>query len=330
MGIKLSLLAVLALVLVAFVGVKAAGMSYLFGVTVPYLAFVLFLGGFTYRVLKWARSPVPFRIPTTSGQQKSLPWVKPNKLDNPSTKLATVGRMALEVLLFRSLFKNTKMEFLDGPKITYQWEKWLWLAGLAFHYSFFVIVIRHLRFFTEPVPGFVHLTESLDGFLQVGLPGLYLTDLVFLAAVTYLFIRRVVIPQVRYISLPADYFPLFLLLGLGITGVLMRYFWKVDIIKVKELAMSLATLRPAVPDGIGVLFFIHLFLVSTLIAYFPFSKLMHLGGIFLSPTRNLPNDSRIRRHVNPWNYPVKVHTYEEYEDDFREKMIEAGLPVEKE
>lgn len=330
MGIKLSLLAVLALVLVAFVGVKAAGMSYLFGVTVPYLAFVLFLAGFTYRVLKWARSPVPFRIPTTSGQQKSLPWVKQNKLDNPSTKLATVGRMALEVLLFRSLFKNTKMEFLDGPKITYQWEKWLWLAGLAFHYSFFVIVIRHLRFFTEPVPGFVHLTESLDGFLQVGLPGLYLTDLVFLAAVTYLFIRRVIIPQVRYISLPADYFPLFLLLGLGITGVLMRYFWKVDIIKVKELAMSLATLRPAVPEGIGVLFFIHLFLVCTLIAYFPFSKLMHLGGVFLSPTRNLPNDSRIRRHVNPWNYPVKVHTYEEYEDEFREKMIEAGLPVEKE
>jgi len=330
MGIKLSLLAVLALVLVAFVGVKAAGMSYLFGVTVPYLAFVLFLGGFTYRVLKWARSPVPFRIPTTSGQQKSLPWVKQNKLDNPSTKLATVGRMALEVLLLRSLFKNTKMEYLQGPKITYQWEKWLWLAGLAFHYSFFVIIIRHLRFFTEPVPGFVHLTESLDGFLQVGLPGLYLTDLVFLAAVTYLFIRRVIIPQVRYISLPADYFPLFLLLGLGITGVLMRYFWKVDIIKVKELAMSLATLRPAVPEGIGVLFFIHLFLVCTLIAYFPFSKLMHLGGIFLSPTRNLPNDSRMRRHINPWNYPVKVHTYEEYEDDFREKMIEAGLPVEKE
>lgn len=330
MGIKLSLLAVLALVLVAFVGVKAAGMSYLFGVTVPYLAFVLFLGGFTYRILKWARSPVPFRIPTTSGQQKSLPWVKPNTLDNPTTKLATVGRMALEVLLFRSLFKNTKMEFLDGPKVTYQWEKWLWLAGLAFHYSFFVIVIRHLRFFTEPVPGFVHMTESLDGFLQIGLPGLYLTDLVFLAAVSYLFIRRVIIPQVRYISLPADYFPLFLLLGLGITGVAMRYFWKVDIIKVKELAMSLATLRPAVPEGIGVLFFIHLFLVCTLIAYFPFSKLMHLGGIFLSPTRNLPNDSRIRRHVNPWNYPVKVHTYDEYEDHFREKMIEAGLPVEKE
>jgi nitrate reductase gamma subunit len=244
--------------------------------------------------------------------------------------LQTVGRMALEVLLFRSLFKNTKMEFREGPKVTYQWEKWLWLAGLAFHYSFFIIIVRHLRFFIEPVPGFVHLTETLDGFLQVGLPGLYITDLLFLAAVSYLFIRRVIIPQIRYISLPADYFPLFLFLGLGITGVLMRYFTKVDVVKVKELAMGLATLRPTVPEGIGVLFFIHLFLVCTLIAYFPFSKLMHLGGVFLSPTRNLPNDSRIHRHINPWNYPVKVHTYEEYEDDFREKMIEAGLPVEKE
>ncbi|WP_258928533.1 sulfate reduction electron transfer complex DsrMKJOP subunit DsrM [Desulfoferrobacter suflitae] len=330
MGIKFSLLAVLALVLVAFLGVEAIGMNYLFGVLVPYLAFFLFLTGFIYRILKWARAPVPFRIPTTSGQQKSFSWVKQNKLDNPSTKLATVGRMALEVLLFRSLFKNTKMEFRQGPKISYQWEKWLWLAGLAFHYSFFIIVVRHLRFFMEPVPGFVHLTESLDGFLQLGLPGLYITDLLFLAAVTYLFIRRVVIPQMRYISLPADYFPLFLLFGLGVTGVLMRYFTKVDIVKVKELAMGLATLHPTVPEGIGVLFFIHLFLVSTLMAYFPFSKLMHLGGVFLSPTRNLPNDSRIRRHINPWNYPVKVHTYEEYEDDFREKMIEAGLPVEKE
>jgi hypothetical protein len=56
---------------------------------------------------------------------------------------------------------------------------------------------------------------------------------------------------------------------------------------------------------------------------------MHLGGIFLSPTRNMPTDTRARRHVNPWNYPVPVHTYEEYEDEFRAKMVEVGLPVEK-
>ena len=94
--------------------------------------------------------------------------------------------------------------------------------------------------------------------------------------------------------------------------------------------MGLVTLTPVVKEGIGVVFFIHLFLISTLLVYFPFSKLMHLGGVFLSPTRNLANDSRRKRHINPWDYPVKVHTYEEYEDEFRDKMKSVGLPLEKE
>ncbi len=330
MGMELSLGIVLALVAAAFVGVKAAGMTYFFGVVVPYIAIFTFLGGFIYRILGWARSPVPFRITTTAGQQMSFPWIKQNKLDNPTTTAQTIGRMALEVLTFRSLFRNTKLEYREGPKLAYRWEIWLWLAALAFHYSFLVIFVRHLRFFLEPVPGLIHSLDRADGFLQVGLPGIYITDLLFVAAVSYLFIRRVVIPQVKYISLPADYFPLFVLLGMGITGILMRYFIKVDLTKVKELALSIVAFQPKVPEGIGVIFYIHLLLVCTLFAYFPFSKLMHLGGVFLSPTRNLPNDNRIKRHVNPWNYPVKVHTYEEYEDHFREKMIEAGLPVDKE
>jgi nitrate reductase gamma subunit len=329
MGIRFSLAAVVALVLAAFFGARA-GQQHFFGVTAPYIAISLFLAGIVYRVLKWARSPVPFAIPTTAGQQKSLPWIPYSKFDNPSTKGQVVGRMVLEVLLFRSLFRNTKFEMEKGPRFYYQWEKWLWLAGLAFHYCFLIILIRHLRFFTEPVPFFVHGIERLDGLLQVGLPGIYITDFIFMAAVTYLLVRRFIIPQVRYISLPQDYFPLFLLFAIGTTGILTRYLTKVDLIKVKQLAMGIVTFNPVVPQGIGVVFFIHLFLVSALFAYFPFSKLMHAGGVFLSPTRNLPNDTRIKRHINPWNYPVKVHTYSEYEDHFREKMVEAGLPVEKE
>jgi nitrate reductase gamma subunit len=329
MGIRFSLVTVVALVLASFLGVGAIGLNHFFGVVVPYLAILAFLGGVVYRILKWGRSPVPFQIPTTAGQQKSLPWIKHARLDNPVTKRQAVGRMILEVLLFRSLFRNTKFEMQQGPKIFYQWEKWLWFAGLAFHYSFLVILIRHLRFFTEPVPFFVHGLERLDGFFQVGLPGIYVTDAIFMVAVTYLLIRRFIIPQVRYISLPQDYFPLFLFLAIGTTGILTRYITKVDLLKVKQLAMGIISFHPVVPEGIGVIFFIHLFLVSALFAYFPSSKLMHAGGVLLSPTRNLPNNSRIVRHVNPWNYPVKVHTYEEYENHFREKMIEAGLPVEK-
>ncbi len=330
MGMNFALMAVLTLVLVAFAGVKMMGLQVLFGVFVPYTALALFFAGIIYRVLKWARSPVPFRIPTTAGQQKSLDWIKHDKLDNPATNKQTVVRMILEVVLFRSLFRNTRVELREGPKIAYEWEKWLWLAGLLFHWTFFVIVIRHLRFFTEPIPFFVHWIENIDSILQVGLPTLYLSDAAFLAAVTYLFIRRIIIPQVRYISLAADYFPLALIMTIAATGILMRYFLRIDVTAIKQLAMGLVSFHPQIPQGVGVVFYIHLFLVSVLLAYFPYSKLMHAAGVFLSPTRNLPNNSRAVRHVNPWNYPVKVHTYAEYEDHFRDKMIEAGIPVEKE
>jgi len=136
--------------------------------------------------------------------------------------------------------------------------------------------------------------------------------------------------MVRYISLPADYFPLFLLLGIGTTGVLLRHIFKTDVVGVKELGMGLLSFSPVASPDLHYLFYVHLFLVTVLIAYFPFSKLVHMAGVFLSPTRNLANNNRERRHVNPWDYPVKVHTYQEYEEEFRDKMIKFGIPVEKE
>jgi len=328
MGFILSLIVVLTLVAVSYAGVQA-GLSGFFGVVVPYAALVIFLAGFVLRILKWARSPVPFRIPTTGGQQKSLPWIKHSKFDNPSGTTGVIVRMLLEVLVFRSLFRNLRTELREG-RLAYGWEKWLWIAGLVFHWSFLIVLIRHLRFFTQPVPQFVNMVDALDGFLQIGAPHLLMTGVLLLAAVTYLLLRRFYIPQVRYISLAADYFPLLLIMAIATTGILMRYFFKVDIIKVKELTLGLAALNPSVPDGIGAIFYVHLFLISTLFAYFPFSKLVHLGGVFLSPTRNLANNNRVKHHVNPWNYDVKVHTYEEYEEEFREKMKMVGIPVEKE
>lgn len=329
----LSFLAVIVLILIATLGVDVANLHFLFGIIIPYVAFVMFVGGFVYRVMKWARSPVPFRIPTTCGQQKSLPWIKQAKIENPTTALGVIVRMASEILFFRSLFRNTKTELrvgADGPKLAYGSAKWLWLGSLVFHWSFLIIIVRHLRFFLEPVPYFVQLFDSVDGILQIGLPPIYLTDAFFLLAVTFLFFRRIVIPQIKYISLAADYFPLFIIMSIAITGILMRYFYRIDIVAVKELALGLALLDPTLPAGIGVLFYIHLFLICILFAYFPTSKLMHMGGIFLSPTRNMISNNRMVRHINPWNPEVEVHTYAHYEDEFREKMKKAGIPVEKE
>ena len=313
----------------AWLEVEVLQLTTLFGVALPYAAFALLVVGIIIRIVKWGKSPVPFSIPTTCGQQQSLPWIKQNKIENPSTTWGVIGRMALEILFFRSLFRNTKTE-RRGERLAFGSSQWLWLGALVFHWSMLIIVIRHLRYIMDPVPVVVQGIEALDGFLQIGVPVLYLTDLFIVAGLTYLFLRRVAIPQVRYISQAVDYFPLFLLLGIAGSGILMRYWFRVDILSVKEFAMNLVSFTPQISAEIGAIFYIHLFLVCSLASYFPWSKLMHAGGIFMSPTRNLANNSRMTRHINPWNYEVKTHSYAEYEDEFRDKMRKVGLPLEKE
>ncbi len=326
-----SFILVLVAVGLSFVGGEANSSRVFLGVVLPYAAIAVFLTGIVYRVLKWAGSPVPFHIPTTCGQQKSLPWIKSSWVESPHTRLGVAARMALEILLFRSLFRNSRAQIRrDGPRLLYAESKWLWLGALAFHWSLLIIVLRHLRFFITPVPQFILRMDAIDGFFQVGAPQLLVTDVVVVVAIIFLLQRRLTNPRVRYISLFSDYFALFLLLSIAVTGILMRYFFKVDLEGVKQLAVGLVTFSPTVPASVGALLFVHLTLVSFLLAYFPYSKLVHLGGIFLSPTRNLANDSRMVRHVNPWNYPVKVHTYQEWEEEFHDKIKAAGLPLESE
>jgi nitrate reductase gamma subunit len=328
MQIIFGLVIVSLLALLAYLGTGVGSLGVLFGVVIPYGAVALFVGGMLWRLWRWASTPVPFRITTTCGQQKTLPWIKSSTLDNPSTGFGVVLRMALEILLFRSLFRNTRAEMKEGPRLTYGEEKYLWLGALVFHWSFLIIVLRHFRFFLEPVPACVGFLAWADGFFQMAIPVLYLTDVAFMGALAFLLFRRLADARLRYISLLADYMALFLLLAVGLSGVLMRYFLRVDVVEVKQWALGLSGLHPVVPAGLGPDFFIHLFLVSCLIAILPFTKMSHMAGVFLSPTRNLANDNRMRRHVNPWNYPVNVHTYEEWEHEFKDKIIAAGLPLE--
>jgi len=310
-GISISLAGAILVLFIPWVGVGVLHLYSLFGIVVPYLAILIFLVGMIVRVIDWGRSPVPFRIPTTAGQQWSFPWIKHSWIENPKNTLGVIVRMALEVLCFRSLFRNVRLEYRrieNLPKIAFEWEKWLWMAAIAFHYSFFVIFIRHFRLFTDPVPGIIEMIEKLDGFFQAGvlpisgltIPGVYVTDMLLLAAVTYLLVRRLYISQVRYVSLPSDYFPLFLILGIGTTGVLMRYIVRVDITKVKELALGLFKFQPHVPDGIGVIFFIHLFFVwipNIEIALMRIKKRVENGG------HNIPAiDVRRRFHRSINNF----------------------------
>ena len=316
------------LALTAYVGTAVLRFEYLFGVVIPYAAFLTFVLGFVYRVYTWASAPVPYRIPTTAGQAKSLDWIKRDRLESPHTLPEVLGRMALEVLLFRSLFRNNRAQLRAGPNLSFMSSKLLWLGAMVFHWALLIIAIRHYRFFLEPVPGLVRFLDGLDGILQITLPTFYLTDMLLGVSLLYLLARRFTHAQTRYLSLPQDYFPLYLIGGIVLTGVLMRYGLKADIIKIKILVQSLLHFRPEAPAGISPLFYTHLFFVCSLGAYFPFSKLMHMGGVFLSPTRNLANNSREKRHINPFNPVVDTGSYSAYEARFKEKMEQSGIPLD--
>ncbi len=273
---------------------------------VLYISFAIFIIGFIYRIVKWANLPVPLKIVTT-GQ---------GSIDNPKSRGAVILRMASEVLLFISLFRNTKYDIKTN---TIRSNRMLWLGAMVFHVSFLLIVLRHFRFFTYPVPSVIEVLNKADSFTPF-MPSLTtITGILIIIALLYLFIRRLVFPEMRYISIFSDYLILLLLLAIVITGDMMKYFLRVDLIQVKEFMLGLISFSP-VSTEIPWLFGLHLLLVSALLVYFPFSKLMHAPGIFFSPTRNQINNPRHARHVNPWNYPVKIQSFKEFKKEYENAL----------
>jgi nitrate reductase gamma subunit len=211
---------------------------------------------------------------------KIIKWLSsPNPLNIPTQpapvdKGGTVFRILGEVLFFTSLFKA------DKP---------LWFGGYIFHVSFLIIVLRHLRYFVYPVPSWIVALEPVGIFAGFTL----------VLSLGYLIIRRVTNDRVLYISSFMDYAVLFLILLIGITGLTMQFVHRPDLVAVKAYLLGLISFRPTEsPDS--VMFLIHFGLFLLLLLYFPFSKLMHAPGVFISPTRSLADNPREKRHVNPW------------------------------
>ena len=146
---------------------------------------------------------------------------------------------------------------------------------------------------------------------------LSLSSLLLLVALCALFFRRMWNARVRFISLFTDHFALLLLFAVGVSGELVHDFCQKDIEAIKHFAHSLSAFHPAMNAAIPALFLVHRVLVGALLIYFPFSKLMHFGGIVANPAYNLANNSRARMHINPWNDPAATRRVPP-------KPIEAG------
>ncbi|HUJ00817.1 MAG TPA: respiratory nitrate reductase subunit gamma [Usitatibacter sp.] len=224
-----------------------------------YAAAAVLLAGVAARIVAYARTPAPLKIPTTPA---------------PLTKGGAALRLAREVVLFESLFKASLLT---------------WLSGWAFHGALALVLLRHLRYFTQPVPAWVALVQPY---------ALYF-GLAMAASLVALWARRVLVDRVRYISTPSDHLMLALLLAIAVTGLAMKNLAHTDVVAVKSYFLGLLALeiRPLPSDA---LLAIHLALVAALAIVFPFSKLMHAPGLFFSPTRNQPDNPREARHLAPW------------------------------
>ena len=221
-----------------------------------YFAAAVLIIGLALRIRLYAKTPAPLRIPIAPA---------------PITGAGVVRRMFFEVTLFRSLFKASK---------------WTWIFGWLFHAALMLVLLRHLRYFTDPVWSWVALIQPI---------GTY-ASFVMIAGLAGLWARRFLVDRVRYISSPSDHLMLTLFIAIGLSGLSMKYVAATDIVAVKAFFLGLMYFdwQPLPGDKLLIL---HLLLVALLMIIFPFSKLLHAPGVFFSPTRNQIDNAREKRHM---------------------------------
>lgn len=224
-----------------------------------YLATAVLVVGLVYRIQLYARTPAPLKIPTTPA---------------PVTRPGVVLRMFREVAFFESLFKS---------------NKWTWLFGWVFHVAMLLVVLRHLRYFTEPVWFWVNLIQPFGKYAGFAM----------LAGLLALWGRRFLVERIRYITGPSDHLMLILLIGIAASGLMMKYVVHTDIVALKAFTLGLIHFnwQPLPSDPV---LLIHLSLVLILMFIFPVSKLLHAPGVFFSPSRNQVDNAREKRHPAPW------------------------------
>lgn len=224
-----------------------------------YVATAVLVVGFANRIRQFATTPAPLKIPT---------------MPAPTTKTGVAFRLFREVAFFESLFKA---------------NKWIWVFGWVFHMALAVVLIRHLRYFVQPVPEVLALVQPFG----------VLASFAMVAGLAGLWGRRFVVERIRYISQPSDHLMLALLMGIGLSGMMMKFVAHTDIVAVKAFFLGLMRfqIQPIPADPI---LLVHLTLVAVLMIVFPFSKLVHSAGVFFSPSRNQVDNSREVRHLAPW------------------------------
>ena len=227
---------------------------------------VMIIGLFV-KIKQYHSTPAPLKIPVTPA---------------PKSTGGVVLRLAKEVIFFAALFRASK---------------WTWLFGWMFHIALALAFLRHLRYVIDP-DGMLGFMWPLINLEIVQSFGKY-AGFAMVIGLLGLFGRRIFVSRVRYISSPSDYLMLLLFMFIAFSGLIMSFVSHVDIVQVKLFMLGILNLDPqALPVSVPLL--IHLILVSILALILPVSKLLHIPGVFYSPSRNQVDNPREKRHISNW------------------------------
>lgn len=220
------------------------------GVLLPYVTVIVFVVGIVYRIRKWNKAPV--------GKMTLFPA--------PATPSAKWKQILKEVLVFKQLFECNKS---------------LWAGTWVFHAALLLIIVGHSRVVTDfPLlwSALGMSTSNVDTMSNVIGGG---AGVVVLAMAIYLLFRRFTVERVREISDIDDYISLGLILAIIISGDILRFGPHFDLNQSREYFAGLLTFRGG-PVPANPYFLLHLFLGQVLIMWVPFSKFLHVPGLFYS------------------------------------------------
>jgi len=188
-----------------------------------YGAYTVFCWRIVARMLTWAKAPVGHEVARR-------------------TTCPSVVMSVLDVLFLRKLFAVNKL---------------LWVGEWLFHVSFVVVIVRHLRYFLLPVPGWISVLQGAGVWAGYVLTG----------SLAYIFVVRYVVQRTVYKS--RENLPVTLLFtGIGILGLLMRWVAPPDLIQVKSFVMGGLGFSPGtLPENIALL--LHILLVIAVLPFLP-------------------------------------------------------------
>jgi nitrate reductase gamma subunit len=208
-----------------------------------YIAAAILFIGLVLKIATYLRNPAHLRSPNGGGE----------------SPFAVSVRAATDMMFFRGTFFTDRLQ---------------WIFSVLFHFGFLFVLVRHLRYALDPNWTGPFLWRLV---LLAQPVGLYAAIAMILGAVGF-FARRLWIPEVRATTRPIDYFVLLLLIAVPIAGYI-NHLLHTDVIAVKTFFVGLATFHwqnlPTDPMLLA-----HLWLVALLLVTLPFSKLLHMTGVF--------------------------------------------------